>query len=622
MKKFPFLALSLALVLGAASLSSIPAWAAMRDDRFVSLCFSGSPEDIQAALDDGANVNAKRKGDDMSALMAAASFNDPEAVKALLKAGADVDAVNEDGATALFSAAASPADDGRHSFEIVKLLLDPGANVNVKTKEGWTALRSAAVHTKDPRVILLLLEAGAEVKGEKDWDGRLPIDHARRNRALAGTEALKRMEEMAADNNSSQDIIRHYVARQRVSRSKKNFGSAPARAALPDGEFLMLCYCGSAEEVQAALEAGADPDVRDELGNTALIQAAMYAKEELIDALLDAGADPLGRNYEGERAVDYARMSGSLARTKARERLIDLSLLTRAPVLKGEEFLRTAHGLGLSPALTALLDQKKVGAKDVLDDEGTTLLMYAARRAVEPKILERIIAEGADVDARERSGMTALMFAAHWNFNPKGVAALLRAGADVNAVNRYGMTPLMLALCKDSNVIRRIGGAWYSSNLKTVLELLKASPDLEVKALHGSTALRLAIQNSKPEVVKALIAAGADVNARTENGSTMLIAASRGDDAPQVLSALLEAGAEIDAADQAGRTALMLAARWNKAKVVDALLAAGADVAMRDNEGKCAADHAAENGRLSAKYRRERLGGAADTRKRLKTMGK
>ena len=73
----------------------------------------------------------------------------------------------------------------------------------------------------------------------------------------------------------------------------------------------------------------------------------------------------------------------------------------------------------------------------------------------------------------------------------------------------------------------------------------------------------------------ACLAAGADPNARDENGSTPLHwAATWG--RTSAVRALLEAGAKPDARDKEGRTALHDAARWGHESVVEALLDAGA----------------------------------------------
>ena len=117
--------------------------------------------------------------------------------------------------------------------------------------------------------------------------------------------------------------------------------------------------------------------------------------------------------------------------------------------------------------------------------------------------------------------------------------------------------------------------------------------DVNVRDSYGFTALMRAVSEKNLDIVKILLEAGADVNAKNSNGSTALIGA-RSDN---IVKLLIEAGAEIDAQDSEGKTALMRVSNeipidpMNKTKV---LLEAGADVDIEDNKGKTALDHAAD----------------------------
>ena len=126
--------LSVLLVCVLCAVLAAPGWAAMSDGEFLALCYKGTPEEIRAALEAGANVNARgeylylydwcgtgprslhsdgilgltvaRDNSGWTALMWAAEYNsNPEVIDVLLKAGADVNAKDQDGQTALMSAA-------------------------------------------------------------------------------------------------------------------------------------------------------------------------------------------------------------------------------------------------------------------------------------------------------------------------------------------------------------------------------------------------------------------------------------------------------------------------------------------------------------------------------------
>ncbi len=93
--------------------------------------------------------------------------------------------------------------------------------------------------------------------------------------------------------------------------------------------------------------------------------------------------------------------------------------------------------------------------------------------------------------------------------------------------------------------------------------------------------------------IKALLAAGADVNARNGIGETALILVSRNGDAASV-AALLAAGADVNAKSHLGETALIEASRGGHLNVVSKLLTAGADVNATSIDGKGALDTATD----------------------------
>jgi uncharacterized protein len=94
-----------------------------------------------------------------------------------------------------------------------------------------------------------------------------------------------------------------------------------------------------------------------------------------------------------------------------------------------------------------------------------------------------------------------------------------------------------------------------------------------------------------------LLAAGAEVNARSENGLSVLpihsAAAGNHDD---VVAVLVDAGADVNARQPGGWTALHGAAQNGSLASVDRLLAAGADPTARNDAGTSALDLARTGG--------------------------
>ena len=105
-----------------------------------------------------------------------------------------------------------------------------------------------------------------------------------------------------------------------------------------------------------------------------------------------------------------------------------------------------------------------------------------------------------------------------------------------------------------------------------------------------------AAQTGDAETIKALIAAGADVNARDDDGKTLLFKAA-GWDKRTAVNVLIELGANLNARDNVGETPLIDAAFKGRAEVAKALIAAGADVNARDDQSLTPLNWAAYEGR-------------------------
>ena len=191
------------------------------------------------------------------------------------------------------------------------------------------------------------------------------------------------------------------------------------------------------------------------------------------------------------------------------------------------------------------------------------------RKAVAADV-RRCVAAGARLDARAQDEGTPLHLAARFG-NADAVEALIAAGAAVEARGKNGETPLHQAVI-DREFVR------------IVLERMVSEARPVAPRRFGLSARRRAAIEDRVAKVKALIGAGAKVEARTETqGETPLHVAASSSDA-ETVKALVAGGARLEARDKNGLTPLHRAALWN-AETVNALLDAGADGGATTSEG-------------------------------------
>ena len=113
----------------------------------------------------------------------------PQSVQAAINQGADVNARDMYGRTPLML-----ATEYNQNPEVIITLLDAGADVNARDNYVETPLMWAARFNQNPEVITTLLMAGADAKAENKA-GKTAFDNAQANEKLKGTDAYRKLEE-------------------------------------------------------------------------------------------------------------------------------------------------------------------------------------------------------------------------------------------------------------------------------------------------------------------------------------------------------------------------------------------------------------------------------------------
>ena len=259
------------------------------------------------------------------------------------------------------------------------------------------------------------------------------------------------------------------------------------------------------------------------------------------------------------------------------------------------EFLRSVLDWareGKTDELAAVIDQGV--PVNLTGASGDSLLILAAYHE-HPDTVRMLLERGADPDRVNDRGQTALG-AAVFRRSAESVTLLLDHGADPQAGERSAveiatffeldeMAALLAAASAGPDALRT---AVDAGDVGALRDLLRENPALvttlvpapEIEPTSPLTYVGMARfygyarHERTGELAQALLDAGADKDDETKNGSPLFCAASHGD--ADVVRVLLAAGADVDLTDSPNETALRAAAAFGFPAIVDQLVAAGA----------------------------------------------
>ncbi len=390
---------------------------------------------------------------------------------------------------------------------------------------------------------------------------------------------------------------------QAVNESAARFDVLPPVEALH-----AAVRAGNLDEVKRLVLSGVDPNGRDALGSTPVLDAAWSGNTSILTFLISRGADVNAAHREaGSTPLFYAVLTGH---TEAVKLLLAAGARVNTKTRGGQTVLHLASARGNAAIAQALLAAH--GDAAALDDADKTPLDEAVMHD-QLATMSLLLAQGADVrHVHAESGRGAMAEACIKGYADL-IGPLVQSGASLTAADRYGETPLDLALAyKNAQAVKellRLGlhlseseaaaeNAMEAATLRGQVDiartLVEGGFDVTRPTPAGSSYLHDAALKGQAKMARFLLEHGASVRAVNGSGATPLHDAALGG-SPEVIQLLLEHGAELNARDKdTGATPLMLAASMGRSLAVAALIDHGANARLRDRDGHTALDRARE----------------------------
>ncbi|WP_205780326.1 ankyrin repeat domain-containing protein [Flagellimonas oceanensis] len=442
-----------------------------------------SIDDIDVKIAEGHSITEANRGGFDPTTFAIFSGNPVATIHHLIENGNDVNKRTHDSRTYIFWAAS------RGDLKIMKYLVKKGARTDLKDSHGYSLTQfTAAGGQTDPEIYDFLIENGADLKNEKDHDGR--------NVLLVAAPRAKNL-----------DLIDYFVRK------------------------------------------GLSLHSTDDHGNGIFNIAAQGGNIDVLKALVSRGVSTEKNTKTNENAILFASRGGR-------------------GTGNGIEVFKYLEGLGLDANITSR--------------EGTTPLHNLSRSSDNLAIYAHFIDKGVDPNAADNQGNTPLLNAAVRN-NLKVIEYLAEKTDNINHTNQEGHSALTLAIQNNSaQVVNHLISKGAKTNVldnegynlayylfatrgnprdfdEKVEAMRKTGFDFNERQADKSTIWHLAIAKNNLGLLKKVEGFGADINAKDGQGNTVLHYAAMKSSNTEILKYLIAKGADLTATTDFGETAYDLA---------------------------------------------------------------
>ncbi|MDP3278576.1 MAG: ankyrin repeat domain-containing protein [Deltaproteobacteria bacterium] len=471
-------------------------------------------------------------------LLSAIGANAAASVALLLHAGASPNVCDPHKRQPIFMAISQANHD------ILRLLLDHNADLHQRALGSGDTPLIAAAKKGDGTAVAMLLGAGADPL-EQDRDGENALGFIAQRRELRV--------QFAALLTQHGRVLGAPVLREPLAREL----TAPSA-------FFSAIYQGELQLVEALIAEGSEINQRDPWGVTALMHAIGAGRLDLARLLLEHGADPGLCDPAGANAAGYASFEDSakcdaLLSEFADEHTLATDVLNaRAARALAAIETRRALESGELQKIAELLRAQKL--HPYVTESGVSLAALAVTVG-DSDLLDFVRQLGLSVhltDLRQNNPLALAVGQGHYAL----ADTLLEAGAEVDAV--VGGHTLLA---------RMLDG--YNDEASCWLVEHGASPN--VRAVNGQPLVLFAAQTGQGNVGQALIARGADVHVRDEDGGNVLHRAVENwwGSEPLAIAAVAK-GAAVQCYDASDLSPLAVAVETGREEAAQFLLSHGA----------------------------------------------
>ncbi|MCI8670313.1 MAG: hypothetical protein HFI34_12490 [Lachnospiraceae bacterium] len=500
------------------------------------------------------------------------------------------------------------------SMNLMQKFIDQGADLNVVDSNGNTALMTAALYNQITAAVRLIKNKCELNLQNNEGDTALHISVRE-----GDFEISYMLVDAGADcqiaNNSGEtaaEMIENGYREELKNRIGKKRSPAPKELIRIIETAFFQCGSSEKDNLEFALYLAEkllreiDEDDDDELAYIIeILHGALREDEEcrILDYIEKAG-------FTFDMEICYQRSIINIRdyclkhsyESRVVKKLLDLGTDMNCAIIKGKTPANIVAGLGKRHTFFGGEDEEYYAesarffdreSMEALDDEGIAAVHQAARND-HIEMMKVMLEKGVNInlteDAPQEIGTTPLHIACIHG-NTRMVKLLMDSGADDSLKTSSGETP--------AHFVVQMKQRYKELKPEVRAEMLQALSDIDTPRNDGKTPIIL-LQSMDYSIVcdltLLLIERDVDLNRADNNGNTVLLAHTYNICNKDIVKELIRAGADVNAKNNAGDTALHYALRNGNSDVARFLIKKGADYNVANNRGEIPMEIAASKG--------------------------